>query len=137
MRIFNCDTTSDANRWEQFVADHPDATNFHRLGWKQVIENVFEWPTFYLMAEESGTVRGILPIVWQKSRLFGSFVTSMPFLNAGGVVGETPEAERTLLGEAILIAQRVGADYLELRHRTNHRFEMSTKTCKVAVVKTV
>jgi serine/alanine adding enzyme len=137
MRIFNCDTRSDTNRWDQFVADQPDATNFHRWGWKQVIENAFGWPTFYLMAEESGAVRGVLPLVWQKSRLFGSFVTSMPFLNAGGVVAETPEAERMLLGEAIVMAQRVGADYLELRHRTNHGFEMSTKTSKLAVVKAV
>jgi FemAB-related protein (PEP-CTERM system-associated) len=130
-------TPEQAYAWQQFVDSHLEATNFHRWGWKQVIENAFGWPTWYLMAEEAGVVRGILPLVWQKSRLFGSFVTSMPFLNAGGLVTENPHVERLLLDEAIAITRRLRADHLELRHRSNHHLDLPTKTSKLVVVKAV
>ena len=31
---------SDAARWDQFVQACPEATFFHRAGWKSIIENV-------------------------------------------------------------------------------------------------
>ena len=79
---------ADALLWEEFVNTNPQCCNYHRWGWKRVIENSFGWPTYYLMAREDKQVLGILPLVWQKSRLFGSFLTSMPFLNCGGVIAE-------------------------------------------------
>jgi len=130
-------TQDDASRWDAFVSTHSDATNFHRWGWKQVIEHAFGWPTHYLMAEEAGALRGLLPLVWQKSRLFGSYMTSMPFLNAGGVVADTREAEQLLIAEAIEIARGVGAEYLELRHRSDHHLDLPAKTTKLAVIKPV
>ncbi len=137
IRIVSAAAPEQARAWQQFADSHSQATNFHRWGWKQVIERAFGWPTWYLMAEEASTVRGILPLVWQKSRLFGSFVTSMPFLNAGGLVSENPQVERLLLDEAIAITRRLKADHLELRHRSNRHLELPTKTSKVVVVKAV
>ncbi len=84
--------------WDAFVASRPLATNYHRWGWKEVIEGAFGWQAFYLAARGSGGIRGILPIIWQKSLLFGSFMTSMPFLNGGGVLADSPEAARALVG---------------------------------------
>jgi len=135
--VFSADTPQPVREWDKFVDSHRDATNFHRWGWKQVVEAAFGWPTFYLMAEERGVVRGILPLVWQKSRLFGSFLTSMPFLNAGGVVADTREVEHELIGMAINIARQVNASHLELRHRSDHHLDLPTKTSKLAVVKAV
>ena len=134
MRISLCNSTADAERWEEFVATHPQATSCHRWNWKQVIENSFGWPTFYLEAEEDGRIRGVLPLVWQKSWLFGSFVSSMPFLNAGGIVAETQAAEQLLLEEAIRLAKRLGAEHLELRHREDHGLNLPTRTRKATVV---
>jgi len=138
MRTFLCANASDEERWQQYVEAHPLATNYHRLGWKQVIENSFGWPTYYWMAEENGNVWGVLPLVWQRSRLFGSFLTSLPFLNAGGILTDGPEAERALLSEAVSLAKKVGAKYLELRHREPHatatEVKLQTKTSKVTLV---
>ena len=137
IRVVSAAGPEQARWWQQFVDGNSDATNFHRWGWKQVIENAFGWPTWYLLAEEGGVTRGILPLVWQKSRPFGSFVTSMPFLNAGGIVAETPQVERLLLQEAIAIASRLNADHLELRHRSDHHLKFPTKTSKLVVRKAV
>src|SRR5713101_6806551 len=100
MRIDFVTGEADAALWEEFVNADTQCCNYHRWGWKRVIENSFRWPTYYLMAREDTRVLGILPLVWQKSRLFGSFLTSMPFLNSGGVVAQSESAKDALLAES-------------------------------------
>ena len=137
MKIVFAQGKEDAERWQRFLEGQTCASNYHRWGWKQVIEASFGWPTYYLMAEDKGRVAGILPLVWQKSWLFGSFLTSLPFLNAGGVVAESALAEEALIAEAIALAQRLGAQHLELRHRRDHQLNLPIKTNKVSVVRPV
>jgi len=129
-----CSSPADGENWQEFVAAHPDCTNYHQWGWKSVIEKSFGWPTFYLMEVENKRVRGILPLVSQKSLLFGNFLTSMPFLNAGGIVAESSAVEQTLVAEAARIAARLKAQYVELRHRQDHALGLVQKTNKVTVV---
>ena len=134
MRIIACSNAAERERWDQYVHSHPLATNYHRWNWKQVIEESFGWPTYYWMVEEDGKVHGVLPLVWQKSRLFGSFITSLPFLNAGGILADNSPAEHGLLGEAVCLAKEVGAKHVELRHREEHALDLHTKTSKVTLV---
>jgi FemAB-related protein (PEP-CTERM system-associated) len=134
MRTFLAESDQHGRAWQAFVERHPNAENYHRWGWKKVIENSFGWPTYYLAAAREDRVAGILPLVWQNSRLFGSFLTSLPFFNYGGVLAESGEAEQALAGEAISLAKRIGADFIELRHRRAHpSLELGVKTNKVAV----
>jgi len=120
--------------WQDFVEKHAACSNYHRWDWKHVIEESFHWPTFYLMASAGNRVEGILPLVWQKSRMFVSFLTSLPFLNGGGVVADTPAAKNALVAEAIALAQRLRVKYLELRHRSNPQLDLPTKAHKVAMI---
>lgn len=124
----------DSGRWDRFVADNDRCANYHRWGWKRIVEESFHWPTFYLLAEEGEAVRGILPIVWQKSRMFGSFLTSLPFLNGGGVVSDTVVTAEALVAEAISLAKRLRVGYLELRHRRDPQVALPTKAHKVAML---
>ncbi len=121
-------------RWEAYLAGRPEATHCHRWGWKEVVEKCFGWQTFYLLAEEEGEIRGLLPIVWQKSALFGSFLTSVPYLNAGGVLAESEVAKQALVAQAIVLARKTKARYLELRHRNDPALPLPTKTHKVAMI---
>ena len=100
MKISVCSNPGHAQLWERYVSAHPQATYCHRWPWKQVIEKSFGWETSYLLAEEAGAVCGVLPLVIQKSWLFGSFVSSMPFLNAGGILADSMQAYSLLLEEA-------------------------------------
>ena len=59
-------------RWEAFVASCPEATFFHRAGWKTVIESAFRHPCHFLYDESDGAIRGVLPLVHVKSRMFGN-----------------------------------------------------------------
>ncbi len=137
VEIIQANSEQEGQAWQEFVDTHAECSHYHRWGWKRVIQNSFGWSTFYLMAVESGAVQGLLPLVWQKSRLFGSFLTSLPFLNGGGVVAETQEATLALVGEAVRLAQRLRAGHLELRQRHAHQLNLPTKTNKIAVVRPV
>jgi FemAB-related protein (PEP-CTERM system-associated) len=59
---------------------------------------------------------GLLPLVRQQSVL-GRFLTSVPWLNHAGILGEDAGAREALAREALALAERVGAHRLELRGR--------------------
>jgi FemAB-related protein (PEP-CTERM system-associated) len=130
-------TNEEGQLWQQFVDSHGEADSCHCWGWKEVIETSHGWRTFYLMLIDRDKVEGVLPLVWQRSWLFGNFLTSMPHLNGGGVLARSQPAEDALVGEAIAVARRLGATYLELRYRRLHGLRLPTKTNKVAMVRSV
>jgi serine/alanine adding enzyme len=123
--------------WDVYVTQHPCATHCHRWGWKTVIENAFGLRTYYLLAQESGNIVGILPIVWQKSLLFGSFLTSLPFLNAGGPLADSMDIERALVNRAIALTQELRARLLQLRYRGQYRLDLPVSTHKISTMRAV
>ena len=107
---------ADAARWEAFVESSPEATFFHRLGWREVLEASFGHRTRYLVAERAGALVGILPLAEVKSLLFGHALVSLPFCAVAGVVAADPEAAERLQRTARLLGERIGAAHLELRN---------------------
>ena len=126
----------DAEPWDEFVRSHSISNNAHRFGWRSVVSESFGWPCFYLIAR-TDKICGVLPLVWQKSALFGSFLTSVPFLNAGGILASDPDTEAALAREAIILAHRHDVPYVELRFRTGGELgpEWKEKSTKVTLVK--
>ena len=57
--------------WDEYVQRAPDATFFHRAGWKTVLQRAFAHRTHFLYAEQGGAIVGILPLAEVKSVLFG------------------------------------------------------------------
>lgn len=108
---------ADRARWSAFVAGCPEATFFHRIEWKEVLEGVFGHRTHYLLAEEGGEVVGVLPLAETKSLIFGHRLASLPFCAYGGVAAVHEGARRALIEAARALGRDLGADHLELRHR--------------------
>jgi FemAB-related protein (PEP-CTERM system-associated) len=101
--------------WDEFVAHCPTATFFHRAGWQRVIERSFGHRTHYLFAEQNGAIRGILPLVQIKSRLFGHALVSNAFCVYGGPATLDEAAREALDRRAIELMGQLGADCLEYR----------------------
>jgi FemAB-related protein (PEP-CTERM system-associated) len=108
---------ADADRWEAFVASCPEATFFHRLGWKGLLEDCFGHRSHYLLAERGADVVGVLPLAEVKSLLFGRSLVSLPFCAYGGVAATDPGAVAALHRSARELGQGLGVDHLELRDR--------------------
>ena len=51
----------DRQAWSAFVEQCPDATFFHRIEWRDLIEEVFHHRTHFLVAERAGALVGVLP----------------------------------------------------------------------------
>jgi FemAB-related protein (PEP-CTERM system-associated) len=107
----------DEPRWDAFVERSPDATFFHRAGWKRVLERGLGHDAPFLLAERAGEVAGVLPLGHIRSLLFGRSLVSTPFCVYGGAVADSDEAREALEGEAVRMAERRRVDALELRHR--------------------
>ncbi|MCP5279086.1 MAG: FemAB family PEP-CTERM system-associated protein [Thiobacillus sp.] len=107
----------DAAAWDAFVLAEPDATFFHRIGWKKVLERAFGHRTHFLLAERDGKVEGVLPLAEIDSRLFGHSLISTPFCVYGGIIAATPEAREALDQHAQALAQDLGVGHLEYRDR--------------------
>jgi serine/alanine adding enzyme len=100
-----------------------------------VIERAFGHETRYLVAEaEDGAPAGVLPLVVFRSRVFGRFVVSLPFLNYGGVLASSPGAGQALLEAAVREARLAGASSLELRHTVQVFPHLQARRHKVAMV---
>lgn len=136
MKIEVC-STKEHEQWRNFVDNHVHATGYHRWEWKEVVQDSFGWPTFYLMASEFGTVKGILPIVLQDSWLLGKSASSMPLLQGGGILATDSKAAEALLQRAIEISATAGAKYLELRHQSDPKLGLPMRTDKIRDVLTI
>jgi FemAB-related protein (PEP-CTERM system-associated) len=108
---------ADLARWDAFVERCPEATFFHRAGWKEVLESVFRHRTHYLLAERDADVVGVLPLAQVKSWLFGHSLVSLPFGVYGGVAATDPAAAPALHAAARALADELGVDHRELRNR--------------------
>jgi FemAB-related protein (PEP-CTERM system-associated) len=109
-------TDSDAERWDAFVDTCPEATFFHRAGWKRVVESAFGHSCYFLYAEREGQLQGVLPLGHVRSRLFGNALISAPFGVYGGVAAASDEAREALEARACALARELRAEYLELRY---------------------
>lgn len=109
---------SDHDAWEDFVRNCPEATFFHRIGWRSIIEDVFRHRCHYLIAEHCGQIVGVLPLAQVRSRLFGHSLTSLPFAAYGGAASSRPGATEALHSAACELGRELGVDHLELRNRS-------------------
>ncbi len=130
------DISIDASpeQWDAYVNGQPAATGYHLSGWAQVFRQAFGHDTRYLAAESGGSIVGILPLVVFKTPLLRRFTVSLPFVNYGGVVADTPEIERALMDAAVSGTKALKGEHFEMRH-TRQRFpELPSKQHKVAMV---
>jgi len=120
--------------WDAFVRSATGWSPFHLWGWKSVLERTHGHECIYLAARGTdGTLEGVLPLVRVRSRLFGHFLVSMPFVNYGGPLGSAA-AVRALAREAALLAERGGVKLLELRSRTPLPVDLPVSHRKITVV---
>jgi len=106
------------SKWDEFVSACPEATFFHRAGWKTVIERAFGHRTTFLYAEAGGRIEGVLPLAEVSSILFGHALVSLPFCVYGGIAAGSERARRLLDEAAGAMAEERRVDHLEYRSLT-------------------
>ena len=122
------------NAWDEFVAGAEQSSFCHLSGWRDILSDVLGAECLYRTAvDQAGNLEGVLPLVRVRSRIFGHYLVSLPFLNEGGPLGS--RAARGLLTvDAVAEARRSGADLLELRSRDATGMELPVSSRKLTVV---
>jgi len=121
--------------WDAFVASQRYSTNYHQYAWRRVIEKSFGHMTHYLVARnDTDEICGVLPLVHMKSALFGNFLTSLPYVNYGGLLCIDENARATLLTGLDGLLIKLRADHVELRHIGSFVKGLVTKQHKVTMI---
>ena len=118
-RIEVCELRAgEEDEWDQFVTSSPAGSFCQLTGWKTVVERVLGQRCFLLVARSEGVLKGVFPISWVRNRLFGDCLVSMPLAVYGGICADDRDAYLSLLKAGGELANRIGANYLEMRNRT-------------------
>ncbi len=119
--------------WDSFVRSVPNHTAFHRSAWERINRRALRHETLFLEARDHAGIRGVLPLVRVRSRLFGHYLMSMPFVSHGGPLGDAT-AMQALVAHAVVMARESGADLLEFRSRSELPLELIPSHRKVSVL---
>jgi FemAB-related protein (PEP-CTERM system-associated) len=109
--------------------NHPQGGPFHLFGWKNILEQVYNLTTFYLMAiappADHGPsplsqpkVKGTLALALLDTKPKRRRLVSLPYMDVAGVLADDRHWEALLLGKAIHIAHMNQARWIELRQIT-------------------
>jgi len=133
VQLYNfCD---QGKAWDTFVMSNLASTNYHQFRWGNVIEKSFGHKAYYLCAmTEAGEICGILPLVHIKSKIFGSFLVSLPFFNYGGLLCDEGNSENAFMEKARDMLSFCRADFVELRHFDAFHKGLETKQHKVTMI---
>ena len=102
-------------RLEPFVRARPKASIFHLPQWSRAVERGTGQRAHYLLAEQGGAVRGVLPLSHVRSRLFGDALVSAGFGTGGGILADDGAAAGALAAAACALAESLGCASIELR----------------------
>ncbi|MGR6964715.1 lipid II:glycine glycyltransferase FemX [Geodermatophilus sp. URMC 61] len=121
LHVRECDPTLD-DRWDRFVADHPDGHIYQSAGWFSVVTAFTGHAPTALMCEDgAGRLRGVLPMVCRPAGLLSRrthYYSSLPHSPFAGPLADSDEATAAMLRAA---AARVEADpgtWLSVRSTT-------------------
>ena len=111
--------TSDATavEWDAFVESRPEASGYHQWRWREVMERGLGHTCRYFVARQGGRVVGILPTAEVRRPFLGGALSSLPYVNYGGVLAASPAAAVALVEHAGSVVASERLSYLLLRHR--------------------
>lgn len=115
LEVVDLSHTGRQDEWQAYVDSAPGASQYHALEWREISRRTFGHRCWYLMVRDSGRVRGVLPLVEMQSPMFGHFFVSLPFVDYGGILADTPECEAALATAAADLARKRGVRHVELR----------------------
>jgi FemAB-related protein (PEP-CTERM system-associated) len=115
------------SRGQELLSRHP--------AWLRVVRDGFGHESYCVEAVADGETRGLLPLAYVRSRLFGRFLVSLPYVNYGGVIADDESVAARLIDRAVELAEQLDVRYLELRneratehatliHRVGHKVHM-------------
>lgn len=128
---FDVEQTQD---WAEF--EPPRQTLYHDLRWRTVFADTMHRELAYVSARgPDQQLVGILPLCITRSRLFGHYGCSLPYVNYGGPLGLSPDIEDRMISWLFEQIPAWGLGHVEVRDTRERALKgASTRTDKAAMV---
>ncbi len=121
----------DRDAWDAYVAGQgAGAGLFHRWDWGDVF-GVYRLPVRRLAAYRGERIVGALPLVEQRSRLFGKHLVSLPWFDAAGVLADGEAESQALVSAAQSLSDSGAFETLQLRQLSEARISPHCRRDKV------
>jgi serine/alanine adding enzyme len=126
--------------WDELIAQCADATSGHLWNWRDVVGSAYGFDPHYLLAQDSrGRAIAAAPFIFVRSLLYGSELSSMPYLDYGGVchadsldAASRNAAQAGLIAYARELASKLRAKRLHIRSMMQMQAPFEVSTEKVA-----
>jgi FemAB-related protein (PEP-CTERM system-associated) len=105
------------DRFEAFMMASGDLPLTRHPAWLGILRDGLRHVPYCLEVAENGRTRGLLPLAFVRSLLFGKFLVSLPYLNDAGVLADDEATAHLLVNRAVRLADELDVRYLELRHQ--------------------
>jgi hypothetical protein len=110
----------EKKQWQGYVYQHPYATFFHLIEWRDILKKAYGYEPFYMVSTQASKIVGVLPLFLVKSFIRGRNLTSLPFHFLGGPIGDTPEIEQDLINKAMDLTKDLECH--DLRIKSYHSY---------------
>lgn len=112
------DITEWPAEWPDIEGDGVPRLTGHCSAWVASVSEGFRQRVYLLRAHQQGRTTGVLPLFLVSGPIFGRFLTSIPYINTGGVWAADQTVAGKLVDRACDLADELNVRYLELRHET-------------------
>ena len=127
---------ADDAAWDRYAESHAGYTLYHGRAFHRAVAEAFGKPSHGLVAENgAGRIVGVLPLIRQKSWLFGDRLVSLPYTNHGGPLADSPGIAVALFGAADARGDELGCKRLEVRDHVARELDWPMHTDKVLMTR--
>jgi hypothetical protein len=104
------------DRWDRYVEAHDASSLCHLYAWRAIVEKSYRLQATFLVAEGGcDRIEGVLPLVKVPGLGGSPSLVSMPFLDQGGILADSPAVAASLLKAALKLMADTRARSLDLR----------------------
>ncbi len=108
-------TELDQTAWDAYVLRHENGLAYHQYAWCRAVYAAYHLSARYLLAEQTGRICGVLPLIDFKKPFVGHSFVSLPYCDQGGCLADDPLTASALLARAIAMSGEDKVDSIELR----------------------
>ena len=120
-------------RCDEFLKSRANATICYMYKWSEAVVRATGHRPFYIVARENGQIRGVLPLMRVRSRLFGNRMISQAFSDYGGIIADCSEARDSLFNKAVELATSLGCESIEFRNTQSLPYDLQPQTGKMCM----
>ena len=115
------EVTINPKKWNEIV-NHNNSKIYHLYEWGRLLNDVHGHKLIYLEDD-----KGVFPLAYVKSFIFGNRLISLPFADYGGPCANEKETADTLVARTEDVAEELDVDFIEIRSPDEKYFDIFEK----------